>query len=50
MNSDASNASENRDETRMVRPEERGTADRVTAMHNALDLPKREEGVKKMRH
>lgn len=47
MNSDASNASENRGETRMVRSEERGTADRVTAMHNALDLPQERGGSEK---
>lgn len=40
------NARKNR-ETRM-RPEERGAAVRVTAMHDALNLPlEREEGVKK---
>lgn len=49
MYSNALNARANR-ETRM-RPEERGAADRVTAMHGALNLPlEREEGVKKMRH
>jgi len=50
MNSDASDASENRDETRMVRPEECRTTDRVTAMHNALDLPQERGGSEKMRH
>lgn len=47
MHSDASNASGNHDETRMVRPEERGTPDRVTAMHNALDLPQERGGSEK---
>lgn len=47
MHSDASNASGNRDETRMVRPEKRGTPDRVTAMHNALDLPQERGGSEK---
>lgn len=48
MHSDASNASTNRDETMEMCPEESGAADRVTAMHNALDLPQvRGERVKK---
>lgn len=31
----------------MTRPEERGVVDRVTAMHNALDLPQVREGSEK---
>lgn len=45
MYSNASNARANR-ETRM-RPEERGAADRVTAMHGALNLPLERGGSEK---
>lgn len=48
MYSNASNARVYR-ETGM-RPEKRGAADRVTAMHGALNLPLEREGSEKMRH
>lgn len=49
MYSNASNARINR-ETRKMRPEKRGAADRVTAVHGALNLPLERGGSEKMRH